>query len=313
MTEDTESQSRLLARDGDPDRPSLENRVAFEWDHPRDTLKYRQATLRDQVVLGWLAEALERRPAAVLDVGCAYGNHLLMLNAKLGCDQSVRMVGADLHSEALSYGRAFAMGVAGYENISFREADIEKPLPFEDDSFDAVNFADVLEHLERPVEVLGELRRITRPGGSIVVSTPLKDGLFKRLSEAANRMTRGRLFEAYYAGKHTELDSDGRPIMGQPAGHDHISEMTLAELHQAAGRVGLEVAETRLMPVMSGSSWFDAHPYLLAGLTTLEAVHETLRRPSWAHAVCLRLAVPSSHGQLARFVHVSTRARLTEW
>lgn len=70
--------------------------------------------------------------------------------------------------------------------------------------------------------------------------------------------------------------------------------MTLPELRQTAAAAGLEVGDVELMSVMSGSKWFDRHPFVLSALTLTEAVHGVLRRPSWAHAVCLRLVVPRS-------------------
>jgi SAM-dependent methyltransferase len=47
-------------------------------------------------------------------------------------------------------------------------------IPLPDESVDAVVCEYVVEHLERPVEVLRELRRILRPGGRFVFVTPNK-------------------------------------------------------------------------------------------------------------------------------------------
>jgi hypothetical protein len=74
------------------------------------------------------------------------------------------------------------------------------------------------------------------------------------------------------------------------AGHAHISEMRYSELSQLLHTVGFAIADEELMPVMSGSAWFDEQPALLAGLLGLEAAHERLGFRSWAHAVCLLLA-----------------------
>ena len=284
----------LLQRGADAQRPSIENLVAFQWNAEPDSLAYRKATRRDRVVLDWLAGAITTRPAAALDVGCAYGTHLLMLNARLNCDPLVRLVGVDLYDGALAYGRDFAARVNGYENVRFEVADIENGLPFEDDAFSAVNLADVLEHLENPVAALDELRRVTRPGGTIVVSTPLRDSLFKQLARSLNGVAKGRLYKAYYAGKSADLNDQGNPVMVTHAGHDHISEMTLPELRDVVTRARLEVHDMHLMPIMNGSAWFDRHPFILSAITLVEAIHEIAQRPSWAHAVCLRLVVPAT-------------------
>ncbi len=288
--ERTTSLNELLLREDDPKRPSLENRVAFQWEQSVDTLGYRQSTLRDKTILLWLADALRKspRPASVLDMGCAYGNHLLMLNAFIGHEQSVILHGVDLFESSIEYGRSFAQHVPGYDNCRFQVADITKTLPFADGTVDAVNLADVVEHLERPSDILAEVKRVMRPGGTIVVSTPLRSSTFKTLSAKLNRMTRGRLHQLYYAGKETELDETGQPIMETHAGHDHISEMEYGELLGVLDACKFHVVEVELMPIMSGSAWFDQHPFLLAGLLLLEGFHGMLRRPTWAHAVCIR-------------------------
>lgn len=50
--------------------------------------------------------------------------------------------------------------------------DANQPLPFETDSFDLIWSSEVIEHLENPQNSLAELKRITRPGGDIVLTTP---------------------------------------------------------------------------------------------------------------------------------------------
>ncbi|MFN3197628.1 MAG: class I SAM-dependent methyltransferase [Bradymonadia bacterium] len=50
--------------------------------------------------------------------------------------------------------------------------DANQPLPFEDDSFDLIWSSEVIEHLADPAFSLSELRRVTRPGGSLILTTP---------------------------------------------------------------------------------------------------------------------------------------------
>lgn len=52
------------------------------------------------------------------------------------------------------------------------EIDANQPLPFPDESFDLVWSSEVIEHLEQPQRVLAELRRVLRPGGDIILTTP---------------------------------------------------------------------------------------------------------------------------------------------
>ena len=288
----------LLQRCGDPHLPSLENRVAYQWEPEADLLGYRNGRRKDSTILQWLAEGVEQagRPASVLDVGCAYGNLLLMLNAKLGIPDDVQMHGVELHAESLRYARAFAALVPGYSNCHYYAADLTNGLPFPDSTFDCVNMGDVIEHLPDPSAALREIRRVLKPGGILVLTTPLRDSLFKKAASFLNRLSGGRLFRAYYSGKATELDAGGKPIMNVKAGHDHISEMNWRELRATVTSAGFVFEDAVLLPVMSGSSWFDRHPFLLSFLLFLEAVHDRLQRPGWAHGVCMKLRRPRSDG-----------------
>ncbi len=56
--------------------------------------------------------------------------------------------------------------------VDCQVVDVNAGLPFEDDSFDMIWCSEVLEHLEDPTASLNEMRRVTRPGGDIILTTP---------------------------------------------------------------------------------------------------------------------------------------------
>jgi SAM-dependent methyltransferase len=55
-------------------------------------------------------------------------------------------------------------------NVSL--ADVDEPLPFGEAEFDAVVMKDLLEHVRDPVALVGEARRVLRPGGLAFASSP---------------------------------------------------------------------------------------------------------------------------------------------
>jgi SAM-dependent methyltransferase len=75
------------------------------------------------------------------------------------CD---RVVGLDLDVRALAYCHDLATVLA----------DALSPLPFENQSFDAIVVLDVLEHLEKPRRLLRDMARILHPGGGALVMVP---------------------------------------------------------------------------------------------------------------------------------------------
>lgn len=58
------------------------------------------------------------------------------------------------------------------ENKNFREADMNKRLPYEDNTFCAVVCIDGIEHIERPFDFVRECYRVLKPGGHLIISTP---------------------------------------------------------------------------------------------------------------------------------------------
>ena len=107
-----------------------------------------------------LVEGLE-----ALDVACGegYGSALL-------AQRAARVVGADISPEAIGHARA---NYADVPKLEFVAADCAA-LPFADASFDAVVSFETLEHIRAQEAFLDEVRRVLRPGGLFVVSSPNK-------------------------------------------------------------------------------------------------------------------------------------------
>ncbi len=82
---------------------------------------------------------------------------------------------------------AIALDKAAELGIEPVVANVEEPLPFDDASFDAVVAGELFEHLRFPEGVVGEVRRVLRPGGVLVGSVPNAFRVQSRL-----RFLRGR-------------------------------------------------------------------------------------------------------------------------
>lgn len=59
-------------------------------------------------------------------------------------------------------------------NVTFRQMTVP-PLDFADASFDCVITFQVIEHIRKDREMIGEIWRVLRPGGRLVISTPNRD------------------------------------------------------------------------------------------------------------------------------------------
>lgn len=70
-----------------------------------------------------------------------------------------------------------------YDRASVVNAD--EPLPYADGSFDLVWCSEVIEHLQDPAASLAEMRRVLKPGGTLLLTTPNSYAWFYRLLGAA--------------------------------------------------------------------------------------------------------------------------------
>ena len=103
----------------------------------------------------------------VVDAGCGPGTITCGL-ALAVAPGTVTGVDADPGQVAEAARRA---ADAGVRNARFVAADAYA-LPFGDGDVDAAFSNALVEHLSRPVDALGELRRVVRPGGWAAVATP---------------------------------------------------------------------------------------------------------------------------------------------
>jgi 2-polyprenyl-3-methyl-5-hydroxy-6-metoxy-1,4-benzoquinol methylase len=127
------------------------------------------ATAQETILAGKVARAdlAAAVPGSrVLDVGCGIGDFCLLLAQR---HPAVTVVGVDPNKGLLQDAarRADDAGLA----IEFRDGD-GAALPFDDDSFDVVTVERTLQHVADPTAVVREMARVTRPGGTVLLTEP---------------------------------------------------------------------------------------------------------------------------------------------
>lgn len=121
-------------------------------------------TMRSSSWRPWVvALATDRRPSAVLDVGCGTGALAIPMAGVPG----VAVTGVDGDPEVLDRARR----KPGADAVRWREA-MADALPADDASFDVVTTSLLLHHLSPGTKAaaLTEMHRVLRPGGSLLVA-----------------------------------------------------------------------------------------------------------------------------------------------
>ena len=184
-------------------------------------MKSPEMTIIQRAVLARIASLSLPRGARVLDAPCGSGALTVAL-----AQEGFSATGADLDSEA-----------AALLGLSFTQANLEAALPWQDEHFDAVFCTEGIEHLENHFSFLREIRRILKPGGLLVLTTPNITALRSRV----------RFFGSGFFGR------DSRPL-NEAARHPlhHIGLATLPELryelHVSGFRLS-EVSHTHIKPI----------------------------------------------------------------
>ncbi|MGJ7525707.1 class I SAM-dependent methyltransferase [Variovorax sp. GB1P17] len=126
----------------------------------------------------------------VLDIACGegYGSALLAHVAS-------SVVGVDISNEAVAHAR---QRYAAQTNLRFMQGSATA-IPLEDASVDVAVSFETLEHLAEQEEMLGELRRVLKPSGILIISSPNK----KVYSDERNYVNEFHVKELYF----DELDA----------------------------------------------------------------------------------------------------------
>jgi SAM-dependent methyltransferase len=201
----------------------------------------------------------------VLDAACGEG-----YGAALLAESARQVTGVDRSVEAIAHAGSRYPAA----NLDFQAADCLH-LPFADDSFDCVVSYETLEHLEDHERLLAEFRRVIRPDGFLLLSSPDKavysDALQNRNEFHVRELYRGEL-ETLLRAHFPAFRLFGQKLMFQSAiwslqdtpGVGFVQESDgaisagLAPAHQPVYFIALCAATSDLLPrVENGLSLFD--------------------------------------------------------
>lgn len=145
----------------------LQNYYATEWDHGEGNERMTAEELlnrRPNKVQHLLESRGIQVGKRVLDIGCGYGDQLWYFKQKghdvAGIEPSVHramMAGAMLNTSVIN---------SAIEGVALEQAFVDKR------RFDLIYLNQVLEHLDKPLNVIREIRKLLAPGGKLLLGVP---------------------------------------------------------------------------------------------------------------------------------------------
>lgn len=109
---------------------------------------------------------------SILDFGCGAGQLIFKINKM---NPKSHYVGVDVSEECVSRNKE------KFSKKEFRLIKDGAPLPFKDNSFEYIISSDSIEHVYDTESAFGEFKRVLKPGGKIIITTPYH-GFFKNLA-----------------------------------------------------------------------------------------------------------------------------------
>lgn len=147
----------------------------------------------------------------VLEAGCGTGAQTVALARR---SPGAAITAVDISEASLAAAKA-RLAEEGLHHVTWRQADLAS-LPFVPRRFDHAFICFVLEHLRDPCAVLGEVRRVLKPGGTIsVIEGDHGSTLFHPEDPAARRVVACQVELQRRAGGDAEIGRRLHPLLAQ--------------------------------------------------------------------------------------------------
>ncbi len=116
-----------------------------------------------------LSQTDNAKSLSVLDLGCGFGETLQLLSDA----GFLHLTGVEHSKETIEQTKVLLDNT----DVALIQGDGERTV-FEDNSFDIILCLDVLEHVQSDTSVAKEIKRLLKPGGLFIGSTPYKGASF---------------------------------------------------------------------------------------------------------------------------------------
>lgn len=202
----------------------------------------------------------------LLDIGCGYGMELPSIRMAFGNT----IYGIDISFNQIKMARESLNNDQSYK---FTQSYAET-LPFKDNSFDAVVFSEVIEHLPKPQVVIREILRLLKKGGCLFISTPNKYAYFHLIGTLIPSPLRNWLSNKL---RGTQWDVNPADFVPCPDMKEHISLFSPFSLQRMLKKEGFAIEVTLGGMLETPAPYlFDQNPWLMRCWEALDRMVDLL-------------------------------------
>ena len=219
-----------------------------------ETISQHEQAVAERDWNGLLEPLGDLQNKTILDFGCGCGGQTLWLAGRAG-----QVAGCDITLAYIEQAKKSAF-VTGRDNIDFRlTTGID--LPWADQTFDAVVSIDTFEHVSHVAEVLREIRRVLKPGGSFLTRFgPLFHGPLGYHLMSVTQVPWAHVILGFPPFKQLITHKQGS-CSAQSWKQLGMNQITYREFHLAVQQAGLEIVFMNRIPVRR-LRWFSCLPVL---------------------------------------------------
>ena len=209
-----------------------------------------------------------------VDVGCGEGLDLFLLRdmfEKLGIN-NYKFLGLEGFPLSHEIAKAKKQYLAK-SNIDFELVELTQGLSLESGSVDVIYCSEVVEHLINPENLLNEFRRVLKPGGYLILSTPNEPNLFQKafwLSSAKENLKLVVENRINNPKKKAKVGSQEVLIYG------HVSCRPATQWDKALRAIDFDLVDYRRGALIYGGREFENWEFFLGFRLLLEGILDLL-------------------------------------
>jgi 2-polyprenyl-3-methyl-5-hydroxy-6-metoxy-1,4-benzoquinol methylase len=98
--------------------------------------------------------------------------HINCVLLDIGCGFNCRLLKTVEPYISHGFGIDFKVNEISGSKLTAIKSRLDEKLPFEDMAFDIVTMLAVLEHLDKPSEIISEIERVLKPKGKLIITVP---------------------------------------------------------------------------------------------------------------------------------------------